>query len=287
MERKDVKESFVFQVDSEIVQKNYKENDNYLIFHNEDCENKETCAIYFSSNDIYFPNSEEMFQKRIVEKNFFEWYGTRIKKAYKHILVRDIHKQWYLSGINEEVNSPEELRDFLRKETEGYEVITVGSSAGGYAAVLYGSMLNAKKAIVFNAQFDISTQLNTSSIDIDPLIFRYRDLPVAKYYDIESFINKKLKVFYFLSVESEWDFEQYQHIKKVNNINVISFKTKHHGIPFLKSALSEVINLEDSKLEQFTSSINNPILFTIRMIGLVKTIKGTYKQLVIKYNKRR
>jgi hypothetical protein len=283
----EIKEPFVFQVDSEIVQKIYKENDNYLISYNKDCVDKDTCAIYFSSNDIYFPNSEEMFKKRIIDKNFFEWYGTRFKKAYKHILLRDVYKQWYLSGINKEINSPESVLDFLIKETQSYEVITIGSSAGGYAAILYGSLLNAKKALVFNAQFDISTQLNTSSSDIDPLIFRYRDSPVAEYYDIKPFINKNLEVFYFLSQESEWDFEQYQHVKDVKNINVISFSTKHHGIPFLKSALNKVINLENHQLKKIVNSKNNPILFTIRMIGLVKTIKGAYNQLVAKYKKRK
>ena len=55
----------------------------------------------------------------IVEKNFFEWYNLRIEKAYKHIFVRDVFKQWYLSGINQSIDSPERLIEFLKNETDG------------------------------------------------------------------------------------------------------------------------------------------------------------------------
>lgn len=75
----------VFQVDSPIVKETYSTNDNYLIEYDDTIENKDCCAIYFSSNDVYFPNTEEVFLKRIKERNAYEWYGTRIKKAYKHI----------------------------------------------------------------------------------------------------------------------------------------------------------------------------------------------------------
>lgn len=285
MEIKELKDPFVFQVDSEIVQDVYKNNDNYLTSYNNNCKDKDTCAIYFSSNDIYYPNSEEVFKQRIVDKNFFEWYGTRIKNAYKHILLRDVHKQWYLSGINEKINSPEKLIEFLTLETKGCTITTVGSSAGGYAAVLYGSILKAKKAIVFNAQFEITSLLSSSSRDIDPFIFRYQKLPVSKYYDIKPFIDKDLEVFYFLSAKSTWDAEQHKHICDVDTINVIPFKTKHHGIPFLKSALSVVLNLDEATLKK-NKSKNNPIWFTVKMIGLVKTYQGAKKQLLHKYRNK-
>lgn len=71
---------FVFQTDSKIVQDVYRNQPNYLIEYNTQCTNKDYCAVYFCSNDIYYPNTEEIFKKRIIEKNFFEWYGSRIKK---------------------------------------------------------------------------------------------------------------------------------------------------------------------------------------------------------------
>ena len=119
---------YVFQTDSEIVNKVYQKQNNYLIEFDEKGD-KEWCAVYFCSNDIYYPNTEEIFRKRIIEKNFFEWYHSRITKASKHIFIRDIFKQWYLAGINQNINTPEKLIEFLKKETEGYKVVTIGSSA--------------------------------------------------------------------------------------------------------------------------------------------------------------
>ena len=69
--------TFVFQTDSEIVQKVYQENPNYLIKFSDDVHQK-FCTIYFCSNDIYYPNNEDVFRKRVIEGNFFEWFGTRM-----------------------------------------------------------------------------------------------------------------------------------------------------------------------------------------------------------------
>lgn len=111
----------MFQIDSKIVRSVYATEPNYIIYYGESSE-ENVCAIYFSSNDIYFPNTEEIFRKRIVEKNFFEWYHTRVK-ARKHIFVRDVFKQWYIEGINTIINSPEKMEEWLKTETLGYQVI--------------------------------------------------------------------------------------------------------------------------------------------------------------------
>ena len=166
------KNCYVFQVDSQIVREKYDQDPNYLIEYDEEKDNN-ICAVYFSSNDIYFPNTEEIFRKRIVEKNFFEWYKCRIDKAHKHIFIRDIFKQWYLKGINKKINTPIRLKEFLEKEINGYQTVMVGSSAGGYAAILYGSWLNANKVIAFNPQFEIYSLLQRSKEIVNPLK-RYR-----------------------------------------------------------------------------------------------------------------
>lgn len=163
---------YSFKTDSDIVQKAYKEYPNYLIETNKPVENNKICAIYFTSNDLYYPDNEETFKARVIEKNSFEWYGNRIQKACKHIFVRDVFKQWYLTGVNHTINSPERLLDFFQKETAGYQVITVGSSAGGYAATLYGSLLHATQIMAFNPQFELHSLLSRSTERANPLVHR-------------------------------------------------------------------------------------------------------------------
>lgn len=280
----------MFQIDSEIVRSVYINQPNYKIEYNNSCK-ANICAIYFSSNDIYYPNNEDIFQKRIVEKNFFEWYNTRIN-ARKHIFLRDIFKQWYLEGINAELDSPEKIFEWLKRETEGYEVVTVGSSAGGYSAVLYGSLLKAQKVIAFNAQFSLKAIADESGEKCNPLVYKYKNTDRSKYFELKDKISESVNYFYFLSVGCEKDMLQATKLFSPppippKSFNCLRFKTAHHGIPFLKVALVKVLNMEEKDLKDFTKKKNHPIWFTIRMVGLRKTITGFVLQAYKAYRKRK
>jgi hypothetical protein len=282
----EIKQPFVFQTDSDIVKKVYRESPNFIIRYSDDSTNREYCTIYFCSHNIYFPNSESVFMKRIVEGDFYEWYGTRIRKSYKHIFVRDIFKQWYLTGINVEINSPQKLLEFLQQETEGYKVITMGSSAGGYAAVLYGSLLKANRVMAFNPQFEVRSLLTKSDENVDPLIFRLKDTSLSEYYDLRHWIDPiTVDIFCFYSTGSTWDKEQYEHTKDIAGIHRIAFSTAHHGIPFLKVCLPKVINLDKDTLLALTGRIQHPYLFSVKMAGLWNTLYGLFSQVYKAYLK--
>jgi hypothetical protein len=281
-----IKETFVFQTDSDIVRKVYNENSNYLIEYSDNVPAQDYCTVYFCSHNIYYPNTEDNFRKKIVENNSYEWYNTRIQKSYKHIFIRDIFKQWYIAGINAEINSPEKLLEFLRQETKGYKVITLGSSAGGYAAVLYGSLLNANQVLAFNSQFELKSLLKRSSEFIDPLLFRLKNDPVSIYYDINYFINKEIDIYYFYSNKSKWDMEQYNHIKDLKTIHKIGFSTTHHGIPFFKNNLPNIISLDKENLNHLARKSHNIWIFSFQMVGIWKTLFGVISQIYKGYIKR-
>ena len=284
---KEIKKTESFQTDSKEILEFYNNNDNYLIEEGTS-KNHETnyCAIYFSSHDIYYPNTPLAFQNQLVKRNRFEWYGSRINIASKHIFIRDIKKQWYLSGINSEINSIEKMFNFLKKETEKYEVITVGSSAGGFAAMLFGQLLNASKVISFNGQTQLFDLLQNSNKETNPLVFRFVNHPnINKFYSIKEYIKKPETIFYFYSNKSDWDLIQYNHVAEIP-INFISFNTNHHGIPFLKSSVSEVINLSNQQLEKFTYANHNPFIFSAKIEGWLNAIKSVYNQLTLKIKKK-
>ncbi len=200
----------MFQTTSELVRAVYSSRPNYKIDYDDSC-GEPVCAVYFSSNDIYYPNTEEIFRKRIVEKDFFEWYHTRVR-ARKHIFLRDLFKQWYLEGINVEICSQEKLAEWLRRKTEGYEVVTVGSSAGGYAAVLFGSLIGARRVLAFCAQFTLNGLAARASETRDPLVFKYKDTERACYYDLKPVLAAGVEYYYFLSTECDIDMAQYRHL---------------------------------------------------------------------------
>ena len=273
-------EKYVFQTDSELVLNTFSQSKSYLVEYNEQVKQKK-CVLYFSSNNIYFPNNATVFSKEIIKKNKYEWYGTRINDASKHIFIRDIKKQWYLNGINGEVNSPEKLFELLKKETDGYEITTLGSSAGGYAAVLFGQLLNAKHIYSFNGQFEINSLLNKSTESVDPIVFRNKNNKALKpYYDLYDFIKNPKSIYYFGSYYSTWDKEQYDHIKD-HNLWVFRFITNHHGIPFLKSILPELLNMKVDDLLKRKGNFINPLLFSVAIGGWKKTIAGI-KKIILK-----
>jgi len=263
----------VFQTDSEIVKKAYTEQENYKIVINENAE-KSYCVLYFSSNDIYYPNNEKAFEESILDKNRFEWFGNRIKIAYKNVFIRDIQKQWYLEGINSQINSIPKLIEFLKKETDGFKIICVGASAGGFASIIIGQELGAERIYTFNGQFEILSLLYKSKESVDPILFRNKEnVDLLKYYDNTNFIKKPSSIFYFYSMNSQWDKEQNEYAKSFE-INRIGFKTTNHGIPFLKSNLKELLNLPHSDLIRMSGEKYSPLTFSLKLVGIFGTIGG-------------
>ncbi|HQF55829.1 MAG TPA: hypothetical protein PK208_12005 [Fibrobacteria bacterium] len=259
----------VFQVDHPLVRQAYRGDNHKIVL--DPSRPKEICALYFSSNNIYFPNEESVFRNRIVEADAYEWYRTRVRAAHKHIFLRDIFKQWYLTGLNERVSSPESFLEFLRAQTEGYRIVALGSSAGGYAAVLYGSLLGAERILSFNGQMELDSLLESSVPEINPVLFDLKDTELRKYYDLRGFIRDPSAVYYFHSMHSQWDRDQATHVADLG-LNAIGFRTGHHGIPFLKSSLDDVLQLEPARLRELAGSDHWPLLFSARTTGLRKTL---------------
>ena len=110
-------DSNIFQIDSEYAKSAYQSKNFEIEYTANSCEIK-YCTIYFSSHNIYYPNTPSEFRKRIMEQDYYEWRNYKTNVSQKHIYVRDIFKQWYLTGINNEINTPEKLLDFLKRETK-------------------------------------------------------------------------------------------------------------------------------------------------------------------------
>ena len=131
-----------------------------------DYGNSDRCYIFCASNDLFYPDEREVFRKVIIEKDRFEWSRISssdqiVKNAGRVILIRDIFKQWYVTGINSRINTMDKLIEHLRKLCKGYKVVTVGSSAGGYAAAVIAAMLNGEICI------DLAGQNTLASVRSD------------------------------------------------------------------------------------------------------------------------
>jgi hypothetical protein len=285
-----MEDKIIFQIDSAAVKEAFL-LDNFIIEYNDEFEIKENnlCVIYFSSNEIYYPNTVKSFEYSILKRDKYEWKRNKFPQARKHIFLRDLHKQWYLSGINESLNNPLKILDFLKAETMGYRVITIGSSAGGYAALLYGSLLECERIYAFNAQMNLRVTMKNSNPLTDPILFALQnDDNLTSYFDLSNFLSPKTDNYYFQSCYSKMDLDQLDGINKEaqNKLKIIRFRTSNHGFPFLRINLKNVLSFSSSKLYQYSNKTIHPIIFSFQLIGIIPTLSFVLKALKERYQKK-
>lgn len=255
-----------------LAQQIYK-NDNYKIIENSDCDGND-CVLFFSSHNVWFPNTEESFRYSFVENDYYEWLKFSKIKAKKVIYFRDIFKQWYVTGINEEINSIDKMISFMKEQTMGMKIITVGSSAGGYAAALFAAVLNAERCICFSGQFTLIEGMEKS-----PLIKKYNDnQECSKWYELKSYIEKsKTTVYYITPAYCKVDVLQYNYIKGTDNVKCLRTASKHHGVAVLKGNLFTLLSMNNSQLDALFDAYSNKIAGKIRLsvslCGFLKTLR--------------
>lgn len=256
----------------DIAEKVYQK-ENYIIKANYDCHNG-VCYIFFSSNNIWFPNTEESFRRSFIDNDYYEWRNFGKLPAEKFIFVRDIYKSWYVTGINSRLDSVDTVIDFLRKETIGMRVITVGSSAGGYMAALMAACLNAEYSICFSGYFDLTVK---GALGVNPFLKKFRQDPNKnRYYQISDIIkNSRIDIFYILPAYSDLDLEQLSRVTEIDNVHIIKIASHHHGVPLLTGNLDKLLRMSKEDLMYLFAENRNRIVGVISMSVRLSGIMGT------------
>lgn len=216
--------------------------DNYRI---DEADGATDCYIYFSGNRVYHPHTAEAIENTILGKDRFEWTYRKANRRAKCIYVRDLYLQWYVTGVNARLNSIDRVIEFLREETKGYRVFTVGNSAGGYMAVIVGVALGAAAVFTVSGQFELSRWL-----PIEPLLGKYRQEPErAKYYSLLPMLNtSSVPVFYFYPDGVDHDCAQARAVEGLPNVYAFRFRSKMHGQTMYAEDLPFVLALEPEAL---------------------------------------
>lgn len=238
---------------SVLIKKTYEENNNYRIEYSEDRDNSSCVAVYFSSNAIFYPDTEAVFTDAIVLKDRYEWKKNRIKRANKHIFVRDLYKSWYLFGINSKLHNIESLCEFIKRETRGYkEIVMIGSSAGAYAAILIGTKIKANVILAFSPQWNLYDENIVEKLHRKRPDLETKDC--QKYYDLTKYGDCE-SVFYFVPIFSEDDIIQLNHAEELSKIHIIRIKSNLHGVAIPYDAIWYVLNLKKENLIELQGKI--------------------------------
>lgn len=173
------------------------------------------------ATDVSYVKIGEDNKKLIVsfasnEHRGFERKTSLMTLKYEHnnfdVLYLRNQLKWYLdglSGIGKNINCTIE---FLKKEFSKYDkVCCVGNSAGGFASLLFGSLLNANKVITVSAQTDVqycADNLPNDALGKSNLIKISEKCPVTwnNFNKIASVLNNAITYHVYYRGDAFWNY---------------------------------------------------------------------------------
>lgn len=245
---------------NELLNSCYK-NINYKIIHG--LGRGGVCYIFCSGNGLYFPDNYDTFLDTVLYKDRYEWENVSmhlVEVAEKIIFIRDIRKSWYVTGINCEINTIDRLIDLLRKECKGYKTIVVGNSAGGYIAMLIGSMVYAKAVFSWSGQVNLNDCDNV--LDEDYYLRKYfSDREHNKYYNITPYLREtNIPIFYFYAFRCITDINQFNYIRNFKNVFPFAIDSEMHGQGLTREAyLALLTSTMDGLLELWENCVRGGV----------------------------
>ena len=174
----------------------------------------DTLIISFAGNDRIFGGIQRF--------EFINFLSKHFENVDKHFYV-DKFANTYHEGIDGISKTIDETVEYLKGDIEKYKnVIFIGVSAGGYAAILFGSLLNINSVLAF----------------IPPTIRRDKNID-EKYRDISQYINDTTKYYIYgdLSVTDALDCHHISHCERIAH---------HPNVFIIKKPVLELRKIRDS-----------------------------------------
>jgi pimeloyl-ACP methyl ester carboxylesterase len=98
----------------------------------------------------------------------FEFFSLTAQMPVKRLFVRDLHQAWYHRGIPGHGSTLAQAGESLRRLLAPHEIerlVVAGCSAGGYAALVFGTLLGAHEVLCFAPQTVLDLGILTAMDD--------------------------------------------------------------------------------------------------------------------------
>lgn len=169
----------------------------------------------------------------------FEFYRVSRILDYSKIFLRDISQAWYQRGLPSVGINAQAIGEYLKikiKESNASEVYFVGNSMGGYAALLFCSMLQIGKAIVFSPQTFISSEKRQMYGDNrwpDQIKILHEARTAADILELKPWIHNRypqMPAKVYVSTSDTLDMQHVSELADFPNIEIHRFPFGGHGL---------------------------------------------------------
>lgn len=175
-------------------------------------DNKRVLIVAFGGSQCFLGQWCMKMPRTIIPFEFMRIL-TRLFPNYDKKFIVDLNQCWYHKGIEGFTTNISETTDYLEKIISGYEkVVFIGTSSGGYAAILFGSLLNISTVIAFIPQ----TILTRENLD-------------EKYKNIKNMINDTTTyhVYGDTSFKDKNNIHHISHVENIREFKNVHIVTKH------------------------------------------------------------
>lgn len=171
----------------------------------------------------------------------FEFFNSLKLLGFDKIFLRDFNQMWYQKGVDSNINDLLLLKEFIKHEInlKSYKkIVFLGNSMGGYAAILFGIMINVDEVISFAPQTFIDKTNRLKHLD-----FRWfkqiKKIHSSKnkhhiFFNLKHFLNNnsnyKTNINIYFSNKHRLDRLHAKHIKNLKNVSLNSYEVGGHSV---------------------------------------------------------
>lgn len=223
--------------------------------------------IFPGSNRIYFIFGGIFSGMGMMPFEFFK--SSQILQENK-VFFRDFSQSWYQNGLPGVGKNIYDIRDYINSkiaQLNPSEVFFVGNSMGGYAAILFSTLVGSSQAIAFAPQTFISPFKRWKHRDsrwTKQVLKTYR-LSIFKehYWDLQLLLDKhpdSANIHIFVSQKHELDFVHANQLRPFNKVKIHEYDVGGHAlVKYLRDAgkLPEILTLKIDSNDSSCKSIKD------------------------------
>lgn len=261
-------------------QKYYETLPNYMFWETPQKDGSNLTAVYFSSHGWH--NGANLDKQ--ISNNYFEFKRNLIKNASRHIFIRDLFQSFYINGINSQICTVEKLLNFLKAECQNSKIVTVGSSGGGYMAILAGAFLQAEYVIALSGYLDIRPEFPKYNLQLlVDLEKEYKN----KYYDLRNILAQNpVPVYQFEPGNCKDDLYNIKLSKAIPCVRLFETTSKLHAYPIDKEFIGHLINLPPQKMETVYKAVKNKKVSKFHLYFMLLSPMAIIKAYFLRFRKK-